>query len=228
MGSPSRPGTYPDRLPDDVLARRGQLPKKPDPVVLTGTQVELRAIDFGTDLDGLHAVSSGQPFRLGDRSHEAYDAEEVVWKWMKGRVFRDPSQLRDHLEPLASSDDTLMMTVHHRPTGTPLGIACYMANRPADLKIELGSIWYGLIAQGTGASREATHLMLAHAFALGYRRVEWKCDVHNERSRRSALSYGFVFEGIQEAHMIVKGRSRDTAWFRVLVEDWPALQKRIE
>src|SRR5205085_11593657 len=100
--------------------------------------------------------------------------------------------------------------------GVPAGSASFMANRPEDLKIELGSIWYGPIVQGTGVSREATMLMCAHAFGLGYLRVEWKCDARNERSRRSALSYGFTFEGIQQAHMIVKGRNRDTAWFRML------------
>jgi RimJ/RimL family protein N-acetyltransferase len=109
--------------------------------------------------------------------------------------------------------------VRDRRTGTPVGVACFMANRPDDLKIELGGIWYGPIAQGTGASREATRLMCAHAFGLGYRRVEWKCDARNERSRRAALSYGFTFEGIQEAHMIIKGRSRDRAWFRMLERD---------
>jgi RimJ/RimL family protein N-acetyltransferase len=216
----ARPGTYPDRLPEDVLARRAQLSVKPAPVVLTGTKVELRPIDLPADVEGLHAVTSGAPFALGDRRVEAYDADELVWKWMKGRTFRDADQLRDHLAPLANEPDVLMLTVRDRPTGHPLGIACYMANRPADLKVELGSIWYGPIAQGTGASREATQLMLAHAFELGYRRVEWKCDVLNERSRRSALSYGFTFEGVQRAHMIVKGHSRDTAWFALLVEDW--------
>jgi RimJ/RimL family protein N-acetyltransferase len=63
--------------------------------------------------------------------------------------------------------------------------------------------------------------MLRHAFALGYRRVEWKCDTRNSRSRRAAAAYGFTFEGIQEAHMIVKDRNRDTAWFRMLAHEWP-------
>jgi len=30
----------------------------------------------------------------------------------------------------------------------------------------------------------------------------------NERSRRAALRMGFTFEGIQESHMIVKGKNR--------------------
>ena len=62
--------------------------------------------------------------------------------------------------------------------------------------------------------------MLAHAFGLGYRRIEWKCDSLNGRSRRAAVSYGFTFEGIQQAHYIVKGRNRDTAWYRMLDHEW--------
>ena len=165
-------------------------------------------------------MSNGQPFTLGDRRVGAYDPDEVIWKWMKGGAFRDASELRDYLAAQVATPDMLPFTVRDRPTGTPVGVAAYMANHPTDLKIELGSIWYGPIAQGTGVSREVTHLMLAHAFSLGYRRVEWKCDANNERSRRAALSYGFTFEGIQEAHMIVKGRNRDTAWFRYLDREW--------
>ena len=70
-------------------------------------------------------------------------------------------------------------------------------------------------------SAAATHLMLEHAFGLGYRRVEWKCDALNERSRRAALRMGFRFEGVQDAHYIIKGRNRDTAWFRLLDHEWP-------
>jgi len=209
------------RLPDEVLARRERLPKKPAAIVLAGKLVELRPVDLVRDLDDLYAVSCGEPYSLGARRVGAYDPDELIWKWMKGGPFRDKAGLRDYLAAQVNAPDMLPLAVHDRATDTPLGVAAFMANVPADLKIELGSIWYGPIAQGTGASREATHLMCAHAFALGYRRVEWKCDSNNERSRRAALSYGFTFEGIQQAHMIIKGRNRDTAWFRILDHEWP-------
>jgi RimJ/RimL family protein N-acetyltransferase len=214
----------PDPLPDEVLARRRTLPRKPDPVVLTGERVVLRELDLDRDVEPLHAVSSGAPFTLGDRHVEAYDPDARIWRWMRGTPNRTAAELRAYLAPQHGSPDLRMLVVSDLPTGTPVGMACYMANRPEDLKVELGHIWYGPIAQGTGASREATRLMLGHAFGLGYRRVEWKCDARNERSRRAALSYGFRFECVQQAHMIVKGRSRDTAWFRMLDTEWPAVQ----
>ena len=71
--------------------------------------------------------------------------------------------------------------------------------------------------------------MLGEAFdVLGYRRVEWKCDSLNERSRRAALRLGFRFEGIFRQHMIVKGKNRDTAWFAMLDSDWREVNRRLE
>ena len=64
--------------------------------------------------------------------------------------------------------------------------------------------------------------------ALGYRRVEWKCDALNTRSRKAALRLGFQFEGIQEYHFVVKGRNRDTAWFAMLDRDWPKVKSNMQ
>jgi RimJ/RimL family protein N-acetyltransferase len=51
---------------------------------------------------------------------------------------------------------------------------------------------------------------------LGNRRVEWKCDALNARSRAAAERLGFTFEGVFRQHMIIKGRNRDTAWYSML------------
>lgn len=217
----------PEPLPDQVLARRLVLPKQPAQVVLTGRRVELRPLDLGRDVEALHACSNGRPFTLGGRSVDAYDPEERVWRWMSGGPFADAEQLHDWLARQGAAHDGLPLTVHDRATDTPIGVANFMANCPEHLKLELGAIWYGPIAQGTGASAEATYLMLAHAFGLGYRRVEWKCDALNAPSRRAALAYGFTFEGVQQAHYIVKDRNRDTAWFRILADEWPAIEPRL-
>jgi RimJ/RimL family protein N-acetyltransferase len=200
-------------LSDEILARRDRLPIKPDPVTLRGDLVELRPLDLDGDVDALHAVSSGP------------DSDARVWRYMSGGPFASASELRAWLAPQLAQPDALPLTV--RLAGAPVGVACFIANQPQHLKIELGSIWYGPIAQGTGASAEATYLMLEHAFALGYRRLEWKCDSRNEPSRRAALAYGFTYEGIQQAHYIIKRDNRDTAWFRMLDHEWPEIRPRL-
>lgn len=206
-------------LPPEVLACRAALPRKPAPVVLIGAIVELRPLVLDTDIDALFAVSSGAACAVAGRRCAAYDPDAQIWRWMSGGPFASPDALRAWLAPQVASAEGLALTVH--VAGAPVGVVNFLANHPEHLKVELGSIWYGPIAQGTGASAEATHLMLDHAFALGYRRVEWKCDTQNQRSRRAALAYGFTFEGIQDAHYIIKQRNRDTAWFRMLASEWP-------
>jgi RimJ/RimL family protein N-acetyltransferase len=95
--------------------------------------------------------------------------------------------------------------------------------------LELGNIWYGPSAQRTEANTEVTFLMLEEAFErLGHRRVEWKCDALNARSRAAALRLGFTFEGVFRQHMVIKGRNRDTAWFAMLDHEWPAARAAFE
>jgi RimJ/RimL family protein N-acetyltransferase len=216
-----------ETLPPEVLARRAALPQKPAPVALDGAIVTLRPLELATDLAGLFAISSGVPTAVGARRTEGFDPDARVWRYMSGGPFADARALGAWLERQLDAPDGLPLAVRDRGTGALLGVANLMANQPAHLKVELGNIWYGPVAHGTGASAEVTYLLLEHAFTLGYRRVEWKCDARNEASRRAALAYGFSFEGIQEAHYIVKDRNRDTAWFRMLASEWPAVAPRL-
>ena len=50
----------------------------------------------------------------------------------------------------------------------------------------------------------------------------------NASSRRAALRFGFVFEGIFRQHMITKGHSRDTAYFSMLDGKWPDRKRNFE
>jgi RimJ/RimL family protein N-acetyltransferase len=217
-----------ERLADEVLDRRPTLPRKPAAVALAGTLVELVPLDLERDLDALYAASDGRPQSWGDRHAAAYDPDVAVWRYMPAGPFRDPAGLAAYLRTLLGAPDGLCLCVRDLHSGQQLGVVNYQANFPEHLKIELGGIWYSPVAQGTGANAEATYLMLEHAFGLGYRRVEWKCDALNERSRRAAERLGFTFEGIQEAHYIVKGRNRDTAWFRMLESEWPRARERLQ
>jgi RimJ/RimL family protein N-acetyltransferase len=218
----------PPELPDEVLARRQQLPLKPAPVSLTGRFVRLEPLVLARDGEALYAVSNGEPATLGERQIGRYDAEELIWRYMSHGPFATLAEFCEAMQRQVDAPNGLPLTVFDVETNQPVGVANYMSNSPADLKIELGSIWYSPLVQRTPANTEATYLMLAHAFELGYRRVEWKCNALNLRSRRAALRMGFTFEGIQESHMIVKGRNRDTAWFRILESEWPQVRKHLE
>jgi RimJ/RimL family protein N-acetyltransferase len=42
------------------------------------------------------------------------------------------------------------------------------------------------------------------------------------------LRIGFQYEGMQEYHMIARGRNRDTTWYRMLDHEWPEVRARLE
>ena len=215
-------------LPPATLALARSLPLKPEPVTLTGRFVRLEPLDADRHAAALFAASSGQPLDLAGRAVGAYDAEELVWRYLFQGPFDDPGAFRAYLQDQVSGADRLCLCVIERESEAPVGVVNLMSNVPAFLRIELGGIWYSPIVQRTQANLESTYLLLLHCFDLGYRRVEWKCDSRNERSRRSALRMGFTFEGIQEQHMIIKGQNRDTAWFRILAREWPVVRPKLE
>ncbi len=76
-----------------------------------------------------------------------------------------------------------------------MGVASYLRIEPAAGSIEVGHINFSPLAQRTRAATEAMFLMMREAFALGYRRYEWKCDALNAPSRAAAERFGFTFEG---------------------------------
>jgi RimJ/RimL family protein N-acetyltransferase len=98
------------------------------------------------------------------------------------------------------------------------------------LRLEIGWTWVGAALQRTGANREAKLLMLSHAFdTLGCRRVEFKTDALNEKSRTALLGIGARFEGIFRNHMVMPGgRMRHSAYYSVIDEEWPAVRAGLE
>ena len=173
------------------------------------------------DAEEFHAISNGEPITRLGRSVSAYDAEELIWRFMPAGPFAGSSHVAHYHDVLASLEDSLVFSVVDASSGELLGSTSYLANEPPHLKIEIGNVWYTPAIQGTGINAEATRLLVDHALGLGYERIEWKCHAANHRSRRAAEKLGFKFEGIQDAHYIHKDRRRDTAWYRLLAAEYP-------
>lgn len=215
-------------LSSETLATRSTLSEKPSPIDLKGRYVKLQPLILERDAQPLFEMSNGSAIQLGDQSIQAYDADELIWRYMFDGPFKNPNELIASFRPQVNATNGCCLCVFDIATGKQIGVANLMNNFPAHLKIELGGIWYSPIVQKTPVNTEATYLMLKNCFELGYRRVEWKCHSLNERSRRAALRMGFKFEGIQESHMIVKNCNRDTAWYRILDHEWPDVKQNLE
>jgi RimJ/RimL family protein N-acetyltransferase len=191
--------------------------KRPQPTVLRGGHVLLRPLDADADAEPLYAESHPP---LADRG---------LWTYLPNGPYRDPAGLRDSLRTAEASDDPLFFTLVRLPGEEPAGVASYLRITPDHGVIEIGHIWFGASLRRTTAATEAIYLLAAHAFdELGYRRLEWKCDSLNRPSRRAARRFGFRFEGVFRNHMVVKGRNRDTAWFAITDDEWPAVRAGLE
>lgn len=204
--------------PDEVLARRDALPLKPEVGEVRTERLVIRPY-AEADAAELFAISNGDAITRMGRSVDAYDAERLVWRYMHAGPFTDPRGLHDHHAFFANRPDAQPCTVVDASSGELVGSVTLLANVPADLRVEIGNVWYTPAVQGLGVNREVTMALGDALFALGYQRYEWKCNALNLRSRHAAESMGFTYEGTFRAHMIVKGRRRDTAWFSLLPSD---------
>ncbi|MDZ7749866.1 MAG: GNAT family protein [Halofilum sp. (in: g-proteobacteria)] len=215
MTEPSVPGHAPRQrvgVPVDVTDPMGT----PTGAALTGAAVVVRPPDPAGDAGPLYAGAHGDP------------ATEALWTYMPYGPFAGPGVMRAWLEDCAASTDPAFRVVADRASGEALGMASYLNHVPGQRRIELGHIWYCPRAQGTRVNTETVWLMLRECFERGARRVEWKCDALNARSRQAALRLGFRFEGVFRQHQIVKGRNRDTAWYALVDADWPAVRANME
>lgn len=114
----------------------------------------------------------------------------------------------------------------------PPGVASGLS--PTDLTpptvAEIGSTWYAASFQRTGVNTECKLLMLAHAFdSWNTIRVTLKTDARNIRSRSAIQRLGATFEGIRRAHLPASdGSFRDTAYFSIIAEEWPAVRTNLQ
>jgi RimJ/RimL family protein N-acetyltransferase len=187
--------------------------KRPDRTPLRGRYVELRAIDVASDAEPLFAASR----------------DPAIWTYLFDGPYSSVDEFRSTLEAAAPLEDPFRYTIVPLASGRPEGMASYLRITPEHGVIEIGNIWFGTPMQRTTAATEAIFLLAANAFdALGYRRLEWKCNALNAPSRRAADRFGFEFEGVFERHMVVKGHNRDTAWYAITDERWTSVRMAFE
>ena len=136
--------------------------------------------------------------------------------------------LEDWIYPFLNSNDPMFFVIFKQGTDEILGFLSYLNINPKNGSIEVGFIQFSTKIQRTVGATEAIWLLIKQAFELGYRRVEWKCDSLNRRSRRAAERLGFMFEGVFRQALVVKGRNRDTAWYSIIDKEWEELDSIFE
>ncbi len=114
-------------------------------------------------------------------------------------------------------------------TGKVVGSTRFHELRLEHLRAEIGWTWLTRSSWSTGVNVETKLLLLGRAFDdAGLRRVEFKTDARNDRSRGALLALGAQFEGILRKHMVVGDAGvRDSAYYSVIDDEWPQLRERL-
>ncbi|HQZ13026.1 MAG TPA: GNAT family protein [Devosia sp.] len=187
----------------------------PGRVTLTGAYAQLEPLSpaHAADLFAATSVPDAEE-RFAYLPVDPPASVEAVGTWIEGQ------------QGLA---DPIVFALVDRATGRAGGWQQLMRIVPEHGVIEIGYVYWGPDVARTRLATEALYLLARHVFEdLGYRRFEWKCNALNEPSRRAARRFGFAYEGTFHQHMIVKGKSRDTAWFAMLDCDWPRIKVEYE
>ena len=166
------------------------------------------------------------PARHGDElwlALQGPDGDPKLWDYLPYGPFNERSAFDAWLDKHATSRDPHFYSVIDKPSDQAQGLLSLMSIVPEHGRIEIGHVTFGAPMQRSPKSTEAVYLLAKHAFELGYRRLEWKCNNGNARSKYAAERLGFSFEGVFRQHMVVKGQNRDTAWYSILDAEWPPI-----
>ena len=173
------------------------------------------------------ALEPLDPERHGARLYEelSADATNALWTYLPYGPFADVLDYEAWLRRNATTQDPLFFTILDAPTRRAIGLQSYLRITPEAGSIEVGHLQFSPRLQRTPAGTEALWFLLSDAFAMGYRRCEWKCDALNAKSRAAAERLGFQLEGVFRQATVYKGRNRDTAWYSIIDSEWPALDR---
>lgn len=155
-----------------------------------------------------------------------------LWRWTWGLI-QTPDDMRRYMES-ALRDQTagtaLPFVVVDVASGKVIGSSRYGNIDRAQRRLEIGWTWVARPWQRTAANTEAKLLLLTHAFeVLGCLRVEFKTDALNEPSRKALVRIGATEEGTFRKHGVTdRGRIRDSVYYSIVDEEWPAVKARLE
>lgn len=186
----------------------------PGLVAIDGLRVRLEPLDWALHGEELFGAVGG--------AHR-----EELWRHMPVGPFSEPKDFAGFLAHTRASEGWRPMAIRSLSSGRVTGCFAWMRIREAHGSAEIGCVAFGPGLTRTTEATEALYLAAAHVFALGYRRYEWKCNAVNDASKRSAERFGFAFEGVFRNDMVMKGRSRDTAWYSITDAEWPRLDSAL-
>lgn len=124
------------------------------------------------------------------------------------------------IEAFHDTTNWVRFAVVNSGTGTVVGMTNYI-NPDHFGVVEIGGTYIAPSVRGSGFNDMMKKLMIDHAFACGFTRIEFRVDTRNKRSMAAVAKLGARHEGTLRKNRITwTGYVRDTAVFGLLKEEW--------
>jgi RimJ/RimL family protein N-acetyltransferase len=159
-------------------------------------------------------------------------ADESLWRWLPS-AHHLPGSMLSFVESALNARESRFATpfaVIDRATKKAVGSTRYHHIETEHRRLEIGVTWIGVAFQRSHINTETKLLQLWCAFELlKVRRVEFKADVDNMKSRAAILRLGATQEGTFRKHMLYPdGRNRDNVYFSIVDHEWPRVRAHLE
>ena len=185
-------------------------------------------------LDGTHVRLEPLTMDHADALLAASEEDRSTYGWT--RTPEGPAGVVAYIDD-AHDDGRIPFATYWKAEGRVVGSTSFFpewwgdADGPPDV-VEIGATFLAASAQRTPVNTEAKLLMLTHAFEVwGVQRVSLKTDARNERSRAAIERLGAHYDGTLRRHMPAYGPvggPRDSAFFSILSEEWPAAKSGLQ
>jgi RimJ/RimL family protein N-acetyltransferase len=158
----------------------------------------------------------------------ALGEDERVWGIVQLPAGGLPAYL-DFAYAWAAPNVHVPFVVVRRSDEAVIGMSRMFDIRPEHGALEIGYTWYAPEAHGTLINPAAKRLMLGYAFDLGFERVQLKTDLRNKQSQAAMAKLGATREGVLRHQLrLPDGRWRDSVFFSILSDEWPAVRERLD
>lgn len=125
------------------------------------------------------------------------------------------------IQAFHNTSNWVRFAVINSETDTVVGMTNYINPDQTTKVTEIGGTYIAPSVRGSGFNNIMKKLMIDHAFACGFTRIEFRVDTRNKRSMAAVLKLGATHEGTLRKNRITwTNYVRDTAVFGLLEEEW--------
>eukprot|EP01054_Gregarina_sp_Poly1_P000743 Gregarina_sp_Poly_1__742@NODE_1178_length_4857_cov_128_051148_g808_i0_p2_GENE_NODE_1178_length_4857_cov_128_051148_g808_i0NODE_1178_length_4857_cov_128_051148_g808_i0_p2_ORF_typecomplete_len227_score33_16Acetyltransf_3/PF13302_7/5_2e18Acetyltransf_4/PF13420_7/6_4e10GNAT_acetyltran/PF12746_7/5_2e06Acetyltransf_1/PF00583_25/2_8e05Acetyltransf_8/PF13523_6/0_0028_NODE_1178_length_4857_cov_128_051148_g808_i0292972 len=174
-----------------------------------------------------------EPLNIAKHKNDLYqayhsDSSDIdIWDYTPYGPFKNQAQQDVWLAQFAAGDD-IVCAVIDLETEKAIGIAGFTNIKPEFGTVSLGHIIFSKAMQRRTLATETLYLLAREVFDNGFRRLEWRSDAQNVKSRRSAERAGFTEEGTLRQHMMIKGHNQDTVIYSIIDREWDGIAKAFD